>query len=82
LNRDQQSLNDGHKPGDKRYLITGQYEDSKLAPRQILLIPEISIGSYQDIKVFFGLGAAIRRSELLSIPSLEQLRCSVEASVT
>jgi hypothetical protein len=67
LNRGQQSLNDGHKPGDKRYLITGQYEDSKLAPRQILLIPEISIGSYQDIKVFFG--SAQQFAVLNSCPS-------------
>jgi len=67
LNRRQQSLNDRHKPGDKRYLITGEYEESKLALRQILLIPEISIGSYQNIKEFFG--SAQQFAVLYSCPS-------------
>jgi hypothetical protein len=67
LNRRQQSLNDRHKPGDKRYLITGEYEDSKLVPRQILLIPKILIGSYQDIKEFFG--SAQQFAVLYSCPS-------------
>jgi hypothetical protein len=54
LNRGQESFNDWHEPDDKRDLIAGQHEDGKLPPTQILLMPDILVGSYKDIKEFFG----------------------------
>lgn len=50
----QESFNDWHKPDDKRDLIAGQHEDGKLPPTQILLMLDILVGSYEDIKEFFG----------------------------
>jgi len=53
-NRGQQSFDDWQEPDDKRDLIAGQHEDGKLPPTQILLMADILVGSYEDIKEFFG----------------------------
>ena len=62
LDRRQQRLNDRHESGNQRHLVAGENEDSKFAPRKVLLIPETLIGGNKDVNVFFS------SSQQLAIP--------------